>query len=250
MIRMKLGLLGLCAMLFGLMAFGASGAQAEGKWLILVTPGGVVKTGEELPATLQLEKDSEHYILKSEILKIPVTFLCTEIKAVNAKIFGAGAIGEGPGKEEKSKILFSGCKTFLKGAEATECTPTDPADGKGFIVTKNGHALAILHELKATGVKHDVIKVLPDEGETFATIALPAACPIGTSVPVIGEVSLEDCKELALVHAVKHLVQPFKELTKLWTISKTTEHVATLEGSAWAFLTGEHLGKEWSISGL
>lgn len=249
MTRTKLGLLGLCAIVFGLMAFNASGAQAEGKWVIL-NPENVAK---ELAATLELEKDKslegiEHYILHSEILKIKTLFLCTGIKAVNAQIFGAGAIGAA-GKEEGSKVLFSGCVTLLNGVAAPECTPKDPEDGSGFIVTKPGHALAALHEL-ADKTKDDIVIVLPDVGETFATIATGAACPIGTSVPVIGKLALQDCEKMALIHLVKHLVEPFEKLTELFTISKTAEHAATLLGSAWAKLGGEHAGLKWGIKEL
>ncbi|HWA54033.1 MAG TPA: hypothetical protein VG816_07660 [Solirubrobacterales bacterium] len=244
----KLGLFGICIAILGLMAFSAAGADAEGTWLIL-DPHGVVKTGGELPAVLELENDSEHYVLRTEILKIKVLFLCKGIAFVNAKIFGAGAVGKGPGEERETKILFSGCVTLLNEEIAPECVPTDPTDGKGFIVTKPLHILAGLHTL-GTGVKDDVFVVLPDEGEGMATIALPASCPIGTSVPVIGTLVVKDCQTLALTHLVKHLVDPFEPLTKLWVISKTAEHIATPLGSAWAKLGGEHASQLWSISGL
>jgi hypothetical protein len=256
MTRTKLGLLGLCAMVFGLMAFSATGAQAAGTWLIL-KEAGVVKTGVELPAKLELEKDSAVYVLHSEILKIKVLFLCTEIKVVNAMIFGAGAIGKGPGEEKESKVLFSGCVTDLNGVEEPKCKPIDPNDGSGFIVTEFGHALAELHKLEVGGALDDIVKILPDEGNTFAKIVLPAGCVIGTSVPVIGTLALKDCENIgdpclsmALTHLVKHLVEPFTPLTKLFTISETTEHAATLLGSAWARLGGEHAPMAWSISGL
>jgi len=231
------------------MAFNVTGSQAEGTWLILVTPGGAVKTGVELPATLALEKDNGIFVLASEILHIEVFFLCTEIKAVNAKIFGTGAIGKGPGEERESKVLFSGCTTDLNGVPTPGCTPKDPTDGEGFIVTKFLHALAVLHEL-ADRTKDDVVAVLPDAGETLATIVTGNACPVGNSVPVIGKLAVEDCENLALTHLVKHLVEPFEDLTELWTISKTEEHEAGLFGSAWAKLVGEHVDKQWSISGL
>jgi hypothetical protein len=58
MMRTKLVLLGLCVVLVGMMAFSASGAQAA-KWLIL-TSGGVVKTGEELKSEIKGELESLH----------------------------------------------------------------------------------------------------------------------------------------------------------------------------------------------
>jgi hypothetical protein len=255
MTRTKLGLLGLCAMVLGLMAFSASGAQAAGTWLILNAEK-KVKTGVELPAVLELEKDKnkegiEHYILHTEILKIRVLFLCSGIKLVNAKIFGEGAIGKGPGEEKESKVLFSGCETFLNNVLEPKCLPEDPVDGVDFIVTEFLHALAELHKLEPSGILDDIIKVLPDlEGGPFATIHLPKGCVIGTSVPVFGKLALTDCENMALTHLVKHLVEPFLPLTKLYTISDTPEHAATLLGSAWAKLGGEHAGLQWSISNL
>lgn len=245
MTRSKLGLLGLCAMVLGLMAFVTTSAQATAgsTWLIL-NSSGQVKKASELPAIVELEKDSSVYVLHSEILKIKVLFLCTNLKAVNAQLLAEGSIGEKPGTVKNSKVLFSGCSTDLNGAAAPECTPKDPTDGEGFIVTKFGHALAVLG---AAG--EDLTKILPDEGETFATIVLPAACPIGTSVPVIGKLNLKDCENLALTHLVKHLVEQGPG-TELFTISKTAEHAATLLGSAWAKLGGPHAGLAWSVSNL
>ena len=258
MTRTRFGLLGLCAVVFGLMAFGPTGAQATvgAKWLILPAGGGPVKTGSELHALVQLETEKDGagnripLVLHTEILKIKVLFLCTEVVLDDAKLLPDGTIGKELGVPSGSKILFSNCVTHLNGALSEECTPTDPVAGKGKIVTKPGHALLVLHELVG-GVKDDLTEVIPDTGKgtTFATIVLPAGCPIGTSVPVIGTFFLKDCENLALTHVVKHLVEE-GPLSELFTISKTAEHAAKLLGSAWAFLTnsteGEHLGLKWS----
>jgi hypothetical protein len=254
MTRTKLGLLGLCAMVLGLMAFSATGAQAAGTWLILNSEG-KVKTGVELPAVLELEKDKnkegvEHYILHTEILKIKVLFLCSGIKAVNAKIFGAGAIGKGPGEEKESKILFSGCITLLNGVAEPKCLPTDPIDGADFIVTEFLHGLAALHEL-TDKTKDDIVLIEPDKfGGPLVVIHFSAGCVIGISVPVFGKFAPLDCENLSLTHLAKHLWEPFLPLTRLWAISDTPEHAATILGSVWAKLGGEHAGLLWSISGL
>ena len=247
MTRTRLGLLGLCAMLFGLMAFGTSGAQAEvgAKWLIL-TSGGVLKTGAELHAKVNLEIDSPTLVLHSEILHIKTLFLCTEVKVDEAKLLAEGSIGKEAGVVSGSKVLFAKCTTDLNGEAASECTPNDPVTGVGTISTQPGHALLVLHELTG-GVKDDLTEIIPDTGlgTTFATIHLPAACPIGTSVPVIGKFFLKDCENKALEHLIKHLVEE-GPLSELFTISKTAEHAAKLLGSAWAFLEGEHAGLKWS----
>jgi hypothetical protein len=252
MTRSRLGLLGLCAMVLGLMAFGAAGAQAEvgAKWLILPSVGGV-KTGAELHASVNLKTDVPG-VLHSEILKIKVLFLCSTIEAINAKLQEEGIIGETVVTNETtklkegrgSKVKFSGCKTDLNGVESPACIPTDPVGGVGTIITKFGHALLKLHE------GNDITKILPDTGKEFAAIktgpAVGNECPIGTNVPVIGSLALKDCENLALTHLIEHLVEQFTPLTQLWTISETVEHQATLLGSAWAFLTGEHVNLKWS----
>jgi hypothetical protein len=63
---------------------------------------------------------------------------------------------------------------------------------------------------------------------------------------VIGSLAFKDCQDLALVHLREHLGEVFTPLTQLWTISKTEEHKSLLLGSAWARLTGEHEGLNWS----
>ena len=247
MTRTKLGLLGLCAVVFGLMAFStAAQATVGAKWLVLTAGGLLLEVTETegadkiKSAPITLTKDSPTLVLHSEILKIATLFLCTELKAVNAQLLANGSIGEKPGVVANSKVLFSGCTTDLKGKPAPECTPEDPEDGPGTVVTKFGHALLVLGT-----AKEDLVEIIPDTGKTFATIKLPAACPIGTSVPVIGTLRLKDCENLALTHLVKHLVEEGPG-TKLFTISETPEHTATLLGSAWAALAGAQAGLAFS----
>jgi hypothetical protein len=241
MTRTKLALLGLCAMLLGLMAFNTAAAQAEkgAKWLFAHLVEDENKTILELlidflPAKIALEDDSPLYVLHSEILKIKVLFLCTHLQlAGGPELVAEGGISSG-------KVLFSNCTTDLNGTANANCKPKDATDGEGTVVTNSIDSLIVLHN------GEDVLKLLPVTGETFATIEMSAACPIGTKVPVIGELALKDCNKLALTHLVEHLVEPYEPLTKLWTISKTTEHVATLKGSAIGRLVGNHEGLKFS----
>ena len=163
-------------------------------------------------------------------------------------VTNAEGLKEGRG----SQLKFSGCTTDLNGTLAPECEPKDAVGGPGTIITKSLHALAKLHELKADKVKDDIIEVLPDTGlgTTIAVPPLPGLCPIGTSVPVLGSLALKDCENLALVHLEKHLLEVFTPLTELFAISKTEEHRATLLGSWWALLVGEHKDFLWSVSNL
>jgi hypothetical protein len=222
------------------MAFGAAAQATTGaKWLIL-TSTGVLKEAASLPAIIELEKDSPSLIIHAEILKIKVLLLCTELKAVNAKLLANGSVGKEPGVVSGSQLLFSGCSVDLNGTPAPECTPKDKVDGEGTVVSNLLHALL---ELGAGGV--DLIKVIPDTGETFGTQELPAACPIGTKIPLIGKLTFKDCENLALTHLVKHLLEAGPG-TELWMISRTEEHKATLLGSAWAKLGAEHTGLKFS----
>jgi hypothetical protein len=240
-------------MVLGLMAFGTIGAQAEvgAKWLIL-NKAGEVKQGSTLHAVFALKKDTD-FTFHTEILKIKVLFLCGDIEAVNAKLQEEGIIGNsvvtntsGLKEGRGSQIRFFECVTLLNGTPTPQCIPTDPVGGAGTIITKFVHALLKLHE------GNDIVKILPDPlgGEELVTIKTgPAAgneCPIGASVPVIGTLALKDCENLSLTHLVEHLVEAFAPLTKLWAISKTVEHEATLLGSAWAFLGSEHKGLLWA----
>jgi hypothetical protein len=255
-------------MVFGLMAFGAVGAHAEelANWLILNSKG-ERKTGAELPASLQLKIDKDSlgnpipFILHSKILGIEFLIKCTTINLLNAKLREQGIIGKEVITNEKGlkegrgfQILLGNCVTELNGKVSEACRPETEGVANE-VITNPLHALIKLHELKPSGVKDDLVEVLPDTGldTTFVTIKTGPAtgneCPIGTKVPVFGRVFLRDCNEKFLEHLIEHLVETdatTTKLTELWVISKTEEHKASLLGSAWAFLTGEHEGLKWS----
>jgi hypothetical protein len=243
MTRTRLGLLGLCAMVFGLMAFSAAAAQAEvgAQWLLAEKAPGT-KLVAFLEAEIGLRKETNG-ILHSKIAGIAVLFECTELSLVgNPKLKANGSISTG-------KIKFTGCDTFLNGVLSKPCLP----EGGGVadvIETLNLHALIILHKL-ASGEVDDLLSVLPDDvngkpSEVFAHIELGPECAIGENVLVVGKATLKDCEGLALTHLVEHLVE-LGPLTELWvTQNKTAEHVATILGSAWGFLTGAHTGMKFS----
>lgn len=234
MIRPKLFLICCCVAAFGLTMFNAGAAQAEtgARWLELNSSGWTVF----LEAEVGLQGDSLTRVLHSEILKIKVLFSCTWIEAINVRLKANGSVG---GFVFGSQIKFFNCATLLNGAVFPECEPKDVVHGWGSIVTKPIHGLL---QLNGFG---EIVKLLPVEGETLAVVEMSAACPIGTKVPVIGKLTLKDCENLALTHLVKHLVEQGPG-TELWTISKTAEHAATLLGSAWAYLVGEHTGLKFS----
>jgi hypothetical protein len=253
MMRTKLGLLSLCIVSFGLMASGASSAQAESgaKWLILTSTGEKKESPVALPGAIELKTDSPVLVLHTEILKIKVLVLCTGAKAVNANLLANGGLGKETvaGQPVGAQFLFTGCSVDLNGTAAAECTPTDPTDGAGKILTKLLHGLLVLYELGG-GVKDEVATILPDSTALhapLATIVLPIGCPIGTSIPIIGELAVKDCQDLALTHLVEHLVEVFTPLTSLFATSLTVEHQVTLLGSVFAKLLGAaHENLKWS----
>lgn len=242
MIRSRFGLLGLCAVVFGVMAFSATAAQALPEWLLAEKAPNSGLVGF-LSASVGLEKDTTP-ILHSEIGGAKVLYECTTIAAVNAKLLANGAIGEKEGTVSGSKVRFGGCITKLNGTTSPSCQPNSEGAEPGVIETNAGHGVIVLHEL-AGGTKDELVKILPDKGETFATILAGEECSLPEEVPVIGSVYLRDCENAFLTHLVKHLVE-VGPLTELWVISKTAEHKATILGSAWAFLTGTHLGFKFS----
>ncbi len=170
MIRSRLGLLGICAVVLGLMAFSTS-AQAA-KWLIL-TSGGVVKTGEELTAELKGEIENADAALLSKILGIKVRILCTAGTLVGVSLEGAGKLTTG------GKVKFTGCKTFLTPSGKAEeenksCEPKTTGTALGTVETNKGKGQLVLHEAK-TGLT----VVEPETGTAFATLEMSATCPIG-----------------------------------------------------------------------
>ncbi len=248
MIRSRFGLLSLCAVVFGVLAFSATAAQAEvgAQWLFAKLINATeVELIKPLPAFVQLEKDTKP-VLHTKIAGITVLYECENLEATNAKLLANGSIGEKEGTVKNSRIKFTGCITLLNGAKSAPCEPKFEGT-TGVILTKPGHGLIVLHKL-ADGTKDELVQVLPDEGEILATFESGAECAIGAKVNILGKLFLQDCVEKGkglLKHVLKHLFEVSTILTELFVISKTEEHKATILGSWWGFLIGEHKGLHW-----
>lgn len=242
MTRSRLGPLGLCAMVFVLMAFSASAAQATigAKWLILKSAG-VLKTEAEVNAgTASILGEAETTgVLHTKIAGVAVLIECKKLATEKAFLLANGSIGESAGNVKGSKMKFSECITKLNLVHTPLCDPL-----KGVISTVPLHALLELHELTG-GVRDDLIRVLPDTGEDLGFIEMSEECSIGEKILIVGKVTLQDCENLALSHLAKHLME-IGPLTELWAISKTPEHVVTLLGSGFASLGGTGVGLLWS----
>jgi hypothetical protein len=225
----SLKLLGLCVILLGVMAFAADATHAESgaKWLI----EGV--DAASLPASIDAEIEYSSGSLLTEILGIAVEILCTEGKLVGMKLEGEGKVTNG------GKAKFFGCSVDLEGSPSA-CTPHSIGAPVATIETNN---LKGLLALVLAGVASTV--VVAKEGTTLANIDMGEECPVGENVPVRGTLALAD-SGLA-TQSVNHLVVENASHSDLWVLSKTAEHKATLDGSAWIFLQGgEHLALKWS----
>jgi hypothetical protein len=224
-------LMGLFAIVFGLMAFGASAAQAEpgAHWDV----NGSAISGALLP-TVQAKNDSPHSTLLTEVGASKVEILCAQIKFVNAKLHELG--------RATGKIHYEECVTILNetGKAAGACKPKSPGATAGLIETNLLDGLLKLHELVG-GAKDDLLELLPTEGNKFVTIELGPLCSIGNKFDITGKAFIEDCLKLGLKEEVEHLFQE-GPLTELFF--GTNE--ATIDGSAWGFLAGEHAGMKFS----
>jgi len=95
MTRTRLGLLGLCAMVFGLMAFSATAAHAEpgAEWLFSHLLEGKEVLLPFLEAAVNLRTD-KNGVLHSKIAGISVLFECEEIAASATLKKGGSASGK------------------------------------------------------------------------------------------------------------------------------------------------------------
>jgi hypothetical protein len=244
MTRTKFGLLGLCAVVLGLMAMVTSSAQAEAgaKWTV------GTKDAKELPGLLkitEIENLSEtvkikELVLLSEILKIKTEFLCTGAELVNVELVGEGKLKTG------GQVKFTGCVTKLKGVVNEACKPKSPGQALGTIVTNKGKGELVLHTEEG-GKKIGITRLEPEVGTTFVVLELGEACAIGEKVPIInnGAGTGLTLVDTALGTAsVEHLIKQ-GPLTELFTISNTVEHKATIDGSAKVALAGAEEKQTW-----
>jgi hypothetical protein len=236
MIRSRRGLLGLCAVVLGVMAFVASAAQAEStaKWLIL--KGTTAVDAAFLPATVVGELENKHGTLLTKIIGLSVGILCEGVTFSGVTLIGQGSLPAG------AQFIFSGCTVTIGGKKEAACTPKGGGGALGTIKTNKGKGLAVL----IGGAKRILFEPETKEGP-FATIEFGEECVLPTA-PIFGKLYIKDCKgDIAFAeHFEKHLWEEDTVNSKLWAISDTAEHLQTsLDGSLEAFLAGEHKGLKW-----
>jgi hypothetical protein len=229
--------MGLCAIVFGLMAFSASLAQAEpgAHWNI----NGNLLLSPLLPqiqiAELEILASTgvKEGILLTEINKAKIEILCTELEFIDALLHELGRI--------TGKILFKTCRLLRNGVVVGACEVTTAGSTKGHITTNALEALIKLHTLVG-GTKDDLLEIVPEEvGKPFVSFGLGPECAIGNKLDITGEVFLKDCKNLGLVEEKEHLVEE-GPLTELFLGT----HPASLDGNAKVKLVGAHQGLPWS----
>jgi hypothetical protein len=227
-------LLGLCATLFGVMAFGASGAQAA-KWLILME-NGVPLTTDILHGVFGLKLET-NAVLHTEVLKVKFSVKCTGASTKGVSLEGEGKLTEG------GKVEFTGCTGETNGSPNANCKPKAGGAASGTILTNEGKGQLVLHE---GGV--GLIKIEPKTGTTLATLEMSEACPVGEKLPINGVLYFKDCSNMLELHLVEHLMEE-GPLTDIWaTSTKNAEHKANILGSFWTFLTGAHIN--FAFSGM
>jgi hypothetical protein len=238
MTRTKLGLLGLCAVVVGMMAMSASAAQgATLSWLILDSTH---TTATNLKAELAGKIDTKHLVLHAELAGLPILLLCTNFVLVGVFIEPVEKLNEG------GKVSFTGCKVLNnKEEEAYKCTVKTAGAAAGTIET--GEAKGLL-ELIGGVVK---TKIEPKTGPTgtFAAIRFEGSeCVIPEINQVHGTIVLEDCLGDPTTHLLEHLLQadPVNTLLYVGGHSLKQLEITKLLGSIWVFLAGAHKGLFWS----
>ncbi len=247
MTRSKLGLLGLCAVVLGVMAMSASSVQAAGSWLVLNAAGTVAtevkKEGEKVNLLVSGvgELDSASATLLTHLVGLKLGLSCTAFTTSGIHLAAEGKFTEG------GKIVFTGC-TVSEGG--TGCTVKSPGAAVGTVASEEGKGELILHELKA-GVKEVLTKIEPKTaGGSFATLRFEGECSLPEVNKVSGVIYLKDCEGFAETFAVKHLVVQ-GPLTSVSIGADTAEHLETsVDGSAWVKLSGEHAGLQARAMGV
>jgi hypothetical protein len=251
MARSRLGLkvVGACALVLGLMALVASGAQAEvgAHWNVknLVEtqlfqipngPGGVVNLQPQLEIKEIANKTGTlEFTTKSGTL---VKILCTEAK------FDEGGLLQASGGISLGRMLYHGCLTFLNEKDAPSCLPKTAGQPFDLILTLKFKGLIVLDVVG--GVTEDYVKFVPDEGKAFAHIELGEECAIGTLILVEAKSAGEGfwvkdsvSNTSFLEEKVEHLVE--ESLHGIIALGQP----AVIEGSALVKLGPGHAGQKW-----
>ena len=241
--RTKLGLLGLCAVVVGMMSMSAGAAQgATLSWLIL---NSTHTTATELKAEVVGEKDSEHLSLVGEVAGFKVALTCTNVTAKETFLTAAGTVTGG-------KVVFTGCKVYETAplTKEFECTINSVGAAAGTVETAEVKGELQLHT-KKDGTKLLVTRIEPKVGGlegTLASLKFSGPTCVLPNAIVHGALYLKDCEGFETTHKLRHLVEDLGELTSLYIGGHSAKQLERTKiiGSAWIKLGGAHAGLEWS----
>jgi len=252
MIRSRCSLLGVLLTAIGLMAVFASAAQAEGEWLVLQTPGGLLIQGAALEAEkLEGSLENSTGTLLANVHGFQIAIKCTAAVLIDALLTTTGGVKTG------AKIKFTGCTVLGGGAnglreELTKCEVKTDGGVVGTIETEPAHAALKLHTLTG-GEKDDTLLILPDNlFQRVAVLELGAGCAIEEEVYIYGHLSVRDCggNIKGLAHLLTHLLTEYEPLSTLSLFApegKEGAEGAFTDGSANIKLASD---REWAPSGL
>jgi hypothetical protein len=228
--RLGLKLLGLCALVLGVMSLGASAAQASGTWNY-INPKAELKVLPE--ETIGGTLENNHGVLHAKIAGVSFLVLCTSFTASELKLIPGGTV--------LGLLVFHGCRVELNGVVSAACLPVANGTEKDLIRTLKFKGLQSLHNGEPI-----VVVELDTGSNAFAHLGFGEECAIGEDVLIGGKFAVKDCLGKYKEHRVNHLVEEYAPLTHLWVISDTAEHAATILGSAEFFLTGANTGLKWA----
>jgi hypothetical protein len=232
MTRPKLGLLGLCAVVLGMMAISTNSALAAGSWLAGSTE--ITKTSTLLVEII-VEGGVTVTLLTHEV-SLSVGVSCTSLTA-SFHLAAEGKLAEG------GKFTGTGC-TVTQGD--THCTVKSPGAPTGTIQSNELKGELVLH---TGGVV--LTKLEPKSAETgFATLRFEGECSLPESNKVTGVFYVKDAENKAETLAVKHLIEQ-GPLTSLAVGADNEEHLLTsIDITVWVRLTSIHTGFEWRAMGV
>jgi hypothetical protein len=238
--RSRLSLLGLCAVIFGVMAMSTSSAQAALSWLVLNSAGTEAK---ELKALVEGKNETLWLSLLEHVIGLRIELVCMKFTLAGINLEAGGTLTTG------GKVRFEECEVWSLKANGEletllECKPHSSGLPAGTIDTNKGKGALVLHEL-AGGGKEVLIKIEPEVGTTFATI-LTEGCALPEANSINGVIYLKDGEGKATVHALEHLIEQ-GPLTSLFIGKDTAEHLeSAIDGSLWLFVSGAHVGLKWA----
>jgi hypothetical protein len=210
-------------------AFSVGGVQATEPPTWMLNPY-LTEPGPALPVALATKAEGTLALTSKVLGGTTLEISCTTMTS-------EGTLLEAEGKSS-GKLAFSGCVAKLGGVTSKNCEPQIGAE-KGVIRTNALKGSIVLNE------GTPLYKIEPVTGTTLATSTSTEACAFGEKAPIGGTFYAKDSNGKFEVEELSHKFQE-GPLTKLWVLSETAEHKATISGSVGVSLSGEHLNRWWS----